>query len=322
MAPQLVFGTASFGMDKTEFQDAESVKVLLRTLQELDINRLDTGARYPPLSPGRSEQLIGEAKELSGSFVVDTKVFTDTSNDGSGDLSREAMRKSVSGSLQRLQRQTGVNVLYAHRADPSTPLEEQIQAFNEQISQGHCKAWGVSNVPVNVLEKMLQLCEENGWQKPSCYQGDYNLVTRGMETKLLPLLRAHNISFTCFRALASGFLTGNAINNQSSGTRFANDNPLGKAMLRVYGDEGLNNAMRKFDTAVKEEGFMPTEVAIRWVYHHSALDDGDNILLGASKKAQLTETVGFIRKGPLSATLLTLADEIWDAVKETRGEII
>jgi len=62
--------------------------------------------------------------------------------------------------------------------------------------------WGVSNVPPETLEKMLRLCEEKGWQKPSCYQGDYNLMTRGMETKLLPLLREHGMTFNAFRYVA------------------------------------------------------------------------------------------------------------------------
>jgi aflatoxin B1 aldehyde reductase len=110
MAPQLIFGTASFGMELTEFQDAERVENLLKTLQILGIHRLDSGARYPPLNPGRAEELIGEVKELSDSFAVDTKVYTNTQTDGSGDLSREAMQKSVSGSLQRLQRPEGVRI--------------------------------------------------------------------------------------------------------------------------------------------------------------------------------------------------------------------
>lgn len=50
-----------------------------------------------------------------------------------------------------------------------------------------------------MLEKMPRLCEEQGLQKPSCYQGDYNLVTRGMETRLLPILRAHGMTYNAFR---------------------------------------------------------------------------------------------------------------------------
>lgn len=50
-----------------------------------------------------------------------------------------------------------------------------------------------------MLEKMIQICEEKGWQKPSCYQGIYNLVSRGMESKLLPVLRAHGIAFNGYQ---------------------------------------------------------------------------------------------------------------------------
>lgn len=109
MTPQLIFGTASFGMDLTDFQDPQSVYALYETLQELDINRLDSGARYPPLKPGRAEELIGETKEVSDGFTIDTKVYTDVRTDGSGDLKGEAVEKSIQGSLQRLRAVGGVS---------------------------------------------------------------------------------------------------------------------------------------------------------------------------------------------------------------------
>ncbi|KAI1764385.1 putative oxidoreductase [Hypoxylon sp. FL1150] len=322
MPPQLIFGTAGFGMDQTEFQDLESVKTVLITLQRLGVRRLDTGARYPPLSPGKSESLIGEARELSRDFAVDTKVFTDTRTDGSGDLTREAVRKSVAGSLDRLQRPEGVNVLHIHRADPSTPLEEQIQAFNEQIEQGHCKAWGVSNVPPATLEDMLKLCDERGWRKPVCYQGEYSLISRGAETKLLPLLRAHGVRFHAFRPLASGFLTGRAVNDKAAGTRFGAENPLGDIMRKVFGAEDLRVAVKKFDTETRALGVEPLEVAIRWAVHHSVLGDEDGVVFGASKVKQVVGTVAKARKGPLTNDVLKLVDELWDSLKGTRGEII
>lgn len=108
MPPQLIFGTASFGMDKTDFQDASSVSRLLSCLRELDIGRLDSGARYPPMKPGKAEELIGETKELSGGFTIDTKVYTDTKTDGSGDLTAEAIELSIRASLQRLNKPEGV----------------------------------------------------------------------------------------------------------------------------------------------------------------------------------------------------------------------
>ena len=108
MSPQLIFGTAIFGQDLTDFQDAAAIEQLLKELQKLGVHRLDSGARYPPRMPGRSEELIGETKDVSGGFVVDTKVITDIQNDGSGDLTPEAIEKSTLASLKRLQRPEGV----------------------------------------------------------------------------------------------------------------------------------------------------------------------------------------------------------------------
>lgn len=59
----------------------------------------------------------------------------------------------------------------------------------------------LSNVPPPMLEKMLLLREKMGLRKPACYQGDYNLITGGMETKLLPLLRLHSITYNAFRCV-------------------------------------------------------------------------------------------------------------------------
>ncbi|KAH8805392.1 putative oxidoreductase [Xylogone sp. PMI_703] len=310
MAPQISFGTASFGMDLTEFQDTQPVRNLLDTFKKLNIYRLDTASRYPPLKPHRSEELIGESMD--------------------GDLSREAIQNSVADSLKRLQQPEGVNALYAHRADPSTPLKEQVQAFNEQIDQGHCKSWGVSNTPPSVLKEILVICEQYGWKKPSCYQGSYNLVTRGMETEILPILIDHGIKYIAFQngtifksvVLAAGFLTGRMVNNDQANTGFDDKNPLGKAVQRAFGADDLRDVMKKFDTAVRAHGLTPTEVAFRWVAHHSALRDEDGIILGASKTTQIVETVSLIEKGPLPTSLLTIAEGVWDSVKGTRGKLI
>ena len=116
MAPHLIFGTACFGMELSEFQHPSSVQNLLKNLQDLGIHRLDTGARYPPTKPGRAEELIGETKELSGSFTIDTKVYFDTQTDGSGHLTSEAIEKSSHASLQRLQKLDGVepSLMFLH----------------------------------------------------------------------------------------------------------------------------------------------------------------------------------------------------------------
>lgn len=127
MTPQLIFGTASFGMDLTEFQDPPAIQDLFKNLQALGVRRLDSGARYPPMRPGRAEELIGESKELSGNFIVDTKVYTNTQKDGSGDLTIESIERSLSASLQRLK---------SDQVCPSLRLLKRIGVFSVDIKSG------------------------------------------------------------------------------------------------------------------------------------------------------------------------------------------
>lgn len=117
-------------------------------------------------------------------------------------------------------------------------------------------------------------------------------------------------------------MTGKLTKNEHSGTRSADDNPLGKAFQKLFSAEDLHSAMRKFDAAVRSHNLAPIEVAIRWIAHHSALSDDDGVILGASKTDQIRETVMMIRKGPLPKEILRTTDELWDAVKESRAEII
>lgn len=124
------------------------------------------------------------------------------------------------------------------------------------------------------------------------------------------------------RPLASGFLTGKLVNNEHAGTRFGDDNPLGKFAQKIYGAEELHSAMKTFDVEVKLHKSTPLEVAIRWIAHHSALRDEDGIIVGASKAEQIQETVNMLRKGSLPVEILKATDRIWAAVKQSRGEII
>lgn len=80
--------------------------------------------------------------------------------------------------------------------------------------------------------------------------------------------------------------------------------------------------MRKFDEEIKLHNLTSIEVAIRWIAHHSALKDEDGIILGASKTEQIRETVIMIKKGPLPGEVLRIAENLWSALKGTRGEII
>lgn len=124
------------------------------------------------------------------------------------------------------------------------------------------------------------------------------------------------------RPLASGFLTGNMTTGSLQGTRFSDDNPLGKVMKGLFSAEDLNQAMAKFLETLATQKLSSVEVAVRWIFHHSALGDADGVVLGASRVAQVKEVLQLAQKGPLEAHVLEAADELWDTVKESRLKIV
>lgn len=125
-----------------------------------------------------------------------------------------------------------------------------------------------------------------------------------------------------YRPLAAGFLTGKFINNDTTGTRFDPNGPIGPIIQKMFSGDQLMDAMREFDTAVKQKGLTSPEVAIRWLMHHSALTEDDSVVLGASQIHQIQDTVALTRKGPLPDDVLVLTEELWDSVRELREDII
>ncbi|MCJ1448191.1 MAG: hypothetical protein MMC23_008705 [Stictis urceolatum] len=310
--PQLIFGAASFGSSFPETSDVQSVLDLLKLS---DVKVLDTVGRYPPTSPGKSEELIGQIKAGEQGFTIDTKILATTS-DGSGEISHENVQKSVEISLHRLKIPK-IHTLHIHRPDSQTPVEHQIAALNSLYKEGKFTApyWAsqprISNFFPDQLREFLSVCEKNGRIKPTTYQGDYSLVNRGMEKHLLPILREHGIVFNAFRALASGFLSGNLTSGSKEGTRFGGHGAVSQYMNKLYDNEPLHNAQRKLSKSIEGLRITAAEAALRWAMYHSALAGGDGIVLGASKESQIIDNIKSISAGPLPDSVVSTIEEVW-----------
>ena len=126
----------------------------------------------------------------------------------------------------------------------------------------------------------------------------------------MPLLRQHGIGFNALRALAAGFLTGNFVRGEHTGTRFDDENPLGKFAQKIYGAENLHTAMKLFDEEYATEGLTTVEVALRWIFYHSALGDDDGVVIRASRKQQVMESMAMFQKGPLPDEVLRSIEKL------------
>ncbi|KAI0154182.1 Aldo/keto reductase [Xylariaceae sp. FL1272] len=314
--PIIYYGTTTFGSSHVPaLQDPEFASAFLDTVRSTGITQIDTAARYPPDNHGGSERMLGAVHAADKGFTINTKVlFAGQNSDGT--LSLDAVRKSVATSFQQLGIEK-IGILYAHCPDEVTPLEEQARALSEQVVLGHCEKYGVSNFPVDTLTQFLQICESKGYPKPSVYQGQYNLICRGPEKDLIPLLRQHNMTFNAYSPLGGGFLTAKLTTGNAAGTRLGS--AYGAHFTTMYDRPEFHDAVRGLLAVIEPLGIKPTEAALRWVAYHSVLGEKDGVILGATKPEQLVANMEDIGKGPLPGVVVDEIERIGRMVDEMGG---
>lgn len=174
------------------FDDLKDVNSLLDTFYSRGYRHLDTASAYSPDAPGTSEERLGQVQAASR-FIIHTKVHS-----GAGDHEPSKIDSSIQLSLKSLKTPS-VETMFLHMPDRQTPFEDTAKAMNDAIKQGKVEKFGLSNYPATEVQKFIDICEENGYAKPSVYQGHYNAIVRGGEKELFPLLRKHNIAFFAYR---------------------------------------------------------------------------------------------------------------------------
>ncbi|KAJ7451676.1 NADP-dependent oxidoreductase domain-containing protein [Mycena latifolia] len=309
--PTLIFGGGPIG---STYATAESVSEILSALKALGINRIDTAARYPQTNPGESERLLGQVGAVAQGFVVDTKILV--SDDPSGSLEPVAVGNSLRESCERLALPNDgqVNVLYCHAPDRTTPLEAQAAGLDAQYKNGLFTQLGISNFPPELLARFIEICEREGFVKPTVFQGQYNILWRASEDALFPLLRKHGIAFNAWSPLADGFLTGQLTAGKTDGTRFADGNLTGRYFKATYDKAEMHAAVRALGDLLGARGISSAEASLRWVCWHSALRAEDGVIVGASSMAQLAQNVAWIDKGALPEEVVAAMDAIWREV--------
>src|SRR6185436_11056508 len=164
------------------------------------VNFFDNAEVY---AAGKSEEVMGEAlKKLKwrrGSYLVSTKLFW-------------GLHEGVNGSLERLQLEY-VDLIYCHRADKTTPIEETVWAMHNIIEWGKALYWGTSEWDADEIVAAINIAEKHHLHKPVTEQPEYNLFERQrFEKHYARLFKDYGYGSTTFSPLASGMLTGKYIN--------------------------------------------------------------------------------------------------------------
>ena len=276
---KLCLGTMTFGGDA----DEKESEAMFNYCREQGINFFDTADVY---TQGRSEEILGRLiKDCREEVIVATKVYFPTSEDvNARGSSRRHIFLSVEGSLRRLKTDF-IDLLYLHRFDDFTALEETLRALDDLVRQGKVMYIGASNFAAWQVEKSLGLQGLHNWVSFVCLQPMYNLVKRQAEVEILPMAQAENLAVCPYSPLGGGLLTG----KYTTSTKPQKGRLVENKMYRTrYGAKWMYEVAEKFVALAQELGYHPISLAIAWVASHPAVTAP---IIGGRNLAQLRPSV-------------------------------
>jgi 1-deoxyxylulose-5-phosphate synthase len=247
---------------------------------ELGINFIDTANVY---ARGGAEQFLGEvlADRPRDSYVLATKLFFPMSDNDRG-LSREQVFKQIDASLARL-RTDYVDLYQCHRYDPSTPLEETMEALTEVVRQGKARYLGFSEWTAEQIQAALDL---PGVEKFVSSQPQYSILWRVIEPEIIEICARNGISQIVWSPLAQGVLTGKYRPGEAppAGTRAASEQ-MGWAMDDLRTDVVLE-AVQRLRPIAERLGFSMAQLALAWVLREPNVASA---IIGASRPEQVED---------------------------------
>ena len=315
---RVVLGTASVGSSLSplaKISDTDAVVKFVSSFRARGYSDIDTARAYPVGRGGTCEKLLGEEQVRLATWA---NVSTKVSSFMPGSHKAKNIQLSIDRSLEALNTDS-VDIMYLHAPDRTTSFTETCDAMNQAYHDGKFERFGLSNYSVAQVEEIVEICQKNGWIRPTVYQGQYNPICRGAEKELFAVLRKHNIAFYAYSPSACGFFS-NKTTRQSMTDRESRWNiasPLGVKYASDYFHDPLFAAAELVKLQAKRFGISGHAAALRWTTWHSdlAAEEGDAVIVGASSLAQLEENMNILEQGPLPETLLEVMASVWEDVK-------
>jgi aryl-alcohol dehydrogenase-like predicted oxidoreductase len=234
---------------------------LIKAAIDTGINFFDTANVY---SNGSSEEIVGRAlRDFANrdDIVLATKVngVMRPGPNGRG-LSRKAVMTEIDASLRRLGTDY-VDLYQIHRWDPTTPIEETLEALHDVVKAGKARYLGASSMYAWQFSKALYLADRHGWTRFVSMQDHYNLLNREEEREMLPLCVDQGVAVLPWSPLARGRLT----RPWNTRTERTETDEFGKNLY----DEGESDrqVVERVATLANERGASMAEVALAWVLH-------------------------------------------------------
>jgi voltage-dependent potassium channel beta subunit len=295
--------------------DVKAAVEMMAAAYDAGVNFFDNAEAY---AHGKSEEVMGNAirqlKWRRGSYLVSTKLYWGLHENVNerNTLNRKRLIEGINGSLERFQLEY-VDLLYCHRPDKTTPIEETVWAMHNIIEWGKALYWGTSEWAAAEIVAAIEIAERHHLHKPVVEQPVYNLFERHRFSRDYErVYKEYGYGTTTWSPLASGLLTGKYNKGIPEGSRGALE---GYDWLR---DE-LTNAEKLAKVAAleplaKELDCTLSQLALAWCLKNPFVS---TVITGASRVEQVHENLKAAEVAPkLTPEILERIDQIFGVKKE------
>jgi voltage-dependent potassium channel beta subunit len=267
----------------------DAARECMTAAYDAGVNFFDNAEVY---AKGRSETIMGEALAKAGwrrsSYLVSTKFYWGM-HDGVNEkatLNRKYLMQAIDGSLERLKLDY-VDLVYCHRPDPETTIEETVHAMHDIVTSGRAVYWGTSEWSAEEIAQAWHVADRRNMHKPVTEQPQYNLFHRDrVEREYARLYRDIGLGTTTWSPLASGLLTGKYNDGIPAGSRGTLEG-YGWLVERVT-DPAKLAVVRRLAPIARDLGCTLAQLAIAWCLKNPNVS---SVITGASRAAQLAENL-------------------------------
>jgi voltage-dependent potassium channel beta subunit len=288
--------------------DVGKARDCIDAAHDAGVNFFDNAEAY---AGGESERIMGQAIQQLGwareTYVVSTKVYwglTDGPNTRNT-LNRKYLLHSMDGCLERFGLDF-VDLLFCHRSDPATPIEETVWAMSDLIDRGKALYWGTSEWSADEIRAAWEIADRHHLRKPVMEQPQYNIFERRrVEREYARLYDDIGLGLTTWSPLASGLLSGKYIDGIPEGSRATLP---GYEWLRdALTDEDRNTKVKALAGIAEELDCTLSQLALAWCAKNPHVS---TVITGASRVEQVQENMGAL------AVLPKLTDEVMARIKQ------
>jgi voltage-dependent potassium channel beta subunit len=257
--------------------------------RQAGVNFFDNAESY---AGGESERIMGQAIARLGwsrhSYVVSTKLFWGIHEEINmkDTLNRKYLMQAIDGSLERLGLDF-VDLVFCHRPDPETPIEETVWAMSDMVSDRKALYWGTSEWSAEEIRTAWTFADQHNLHGPVVEQPQYNLFWRErVETEYAPLYDEIGLGLTTYSPLASGLLSGKYARGAPSGSRATLE---GYEWLRdVLVDPRVNGIVSELGKVAVDLGCTTAQLALAWCIRNPHVS---TVITGATRVNQVEENM-------------------------------